>query len=100
MPERKNQILNIFNPDPEIFGLILQMLCQGFQYKQFSEILNEKNVYVPEDQFEALLKVVDIQLDLDIGCRQGEDYEINPTRRKPSLELVVQDGTTQETDSR
>lgn len=100
MPEKKNQILNIFNPDPEIFGLILQMLCQGFQYKQFSEILNEKNVYVPEDQFEALLKVVDIQLDLDIGCRQGEDYGTDSIRTRASLKVVAEDGTTKEPTTR
>lgn len=52
--------------------LLIELLSMDMQYTQASEILAEQEYYVPQDQFNALDRAFNIQLDLDIGTRQAE----------------------------
>lgn len=44
----------------------------GFPYEQVAKEMSDLGYYIPEDQYQALQVVLDIQIDLDIGSRQDE----------------------------
>lgn len=56
-----------------LWSLLTQFVVLGFDYERdVVPILKEKGVYLPKDQYEALVSLIDIQIELDIGDRQQE----------------------------
>lgn len=71
------KILNIINPhhtdkDKQAWQTLIYCISSGFEYDQTKEWLEEDGIYIPEDQFDALNKALDIMVGLDIGERQEE----------------------------
>lgn len=60
------------NQNQEIHSLLVHLWSMGAQYKMVQDLMTEKGYYVPEDQWEAFVSLLDIQADLDIGMRQHE----------------------------
>lgn len=59
----------------ELWNLLTQFVVMGFSYENDAvPILKKKGIYLPKDQYVALAALIDIQIELDIGCRQGENY--------------------------
>lgn len=71
------KIINFINPtqDEEMedaYRDLVHCCVCGYDYEQTNDILNKHGYYIPKDQFELFNRVIDIQIDLDIGARQGE----------------------------
>lgn len=60
------------NPEPEVWDLLMNCIICGFLYEQVKGTMAKEGYYLPEDQFILLEKLIDIQIDLDIGHRQKE----------------------------
>ena len=58
--------------DKEVKDLLTHCLMSGFKYPQTKQYLEDLGYYIPEDQFNAMKQVLDIQVDLDIGLRRKE----------------------------
>lgn len=52
--------------------LLIDCIMAGFGYIQTSDMLKSIGYYIPEDQFISYKRVLDIQIDLDIGTRRNE----------------------------
>ena len=44
----------------------------GSDYQQAADELHQLGFYLPKDQWELFTKLVDVQVELDIGSRQNE----------------------------
>jgi len=68
-----NTINFIGNKNKIVKAILVEAWSAGFNYKLVSRFL-EKNhdTYIPEDQWDAVCKLLNIQLALDIGDRQNE----------------------------
>lgn len=66
--------VNFINPstNPEVHGLLVQYWSIGAPYKMVEAVMTEQGYYVPEDQWDTFVKLLDTQTDLDIGMRQNE----------------------------
>jgi succinate dehydrogenase/fumarate reductase-like Fe-S protein len=66
--------VNFFGQDMKLSGVNLLSHCIvcGFCYDQTKNILEDEGYYLPLDQYEAYSKVLDIQINLDIGERRIE----------------------------
>jgi hypothetical protein len=58
-------------PGPELALLAYCWSCD-FGFDQTEEMLLELGYYLPEDQWNVYGKLIDMQIDLDIGNRIGE----------------------------
>ena len=70
-------ILNCINPsettaNKKAWDALVHCITCGFQYNQVKQQLLEQKFYVPEDQFNAIECMINIQMDLDIGSRRYE----------------------------
>lgn len=66
------KIINFHNPDEKVYKVLVHCALSCFQYPQVYDTLSKLSVYIPEDQYKLFCKLIDIQLELDIGCRQDE----------------------------
>ncbi len=68
------RLLNFMSNEPDgAVNSVVTYWTMGLDYKQASEMIEERfGVYMPEDQYLAIGSVLQIQMDLDIGNRQGE----------------------------
>jgi len=67
------KIINWYSyDDKEIIDTISVFWIKGFSFKDIKEVTEEKGYYLPEDQWIAYGKVLNIQLDLQIGRRKNE----------------------------
>lgn len=71
--------VNFVNPstNQEVYGLLVNLWSMGAPYNQVKELMTEQGYYVPEDQWNTFVKLLDTQTDLDIGMRQHEQQNIN-----------------------
>lgn len=56
----------------EGWDYLMLVISMDMKFEQASKELAELGYYVPEDQFNAVARAFNIQLDLDIGTRQDE----------------------------
>lgn len=68
------KIINWFNPEAD---LVVKAMFTGFwqvgnSYEENSKDLAKHGYYVPKDQHDLVMKLLDIQVNLDIGERQVE----------------------------
>jgi hypothetical protein len=68
------QIINWFNPEKDHTAktLIVAFWETGDRYEDVAQKFVDIGYYVPEDQFELVMKLLNNQVDLDIGKRQVE----------------------------
>lgn len=66
------QVINFIQSANSGQALLAHCICCGMKYSQVVELLKEQGHYIPEDQFIAYEKVINIQMNLDIGTRQDE----------------------------
>lgn len=55
-----------------IHSLLVHLWSIDAKYEMVKKVVTEEGYYVPEDQWNALVSLLDIQSDLDIGMRQNE----------------------------
>ena len=58
--------------DQEMINDLYDYLVQGFQFKEIDIFIINKGYYVPQDQYIAMNKVLNIMMDIDIGNRMRE----------------------------
>jgi hypothetical protein len=52
--------------------LLADCWANGFGYEESAEILSKAGWYVPRDQFDAYMNLIDIQVSLTVGDRAKE----------------------------
>lgn len=58
-----------------LWSLLTQLVIMGADYDHdVRPILEKRDIYISRDQYRALEILIDTQVDLDIGDRQGENY--------------------------
>lgn len=61
-----------------IWSLLTQLVIMEADYDHdVRPILEKRNIYISRDQYQALESLINAQVDLDIGSRQGETYSKN-----------------------
>lgn len=56
-----------------LWSLLTQFVVMGFDYENdVVPTLKKEGIYLPKDQYEALVALIDAQVELDIGDRQQE----------------------------
>ena len=68
------QVINWFNPDKHhgVKKLLIHEWETGNGYEDIATQAKEMGFYLPEDQLDLFMKLLDSQVDLDIGKRQAE----------------------------
>lgn len=69
---RTLEVLN-FLKCGEDYKLLADCWARGFKYEQAAKTLRDAcRVYIAEDQYDCFCKLVNTQVDIDIGVRRGE----------------------------
>lgn len=58
----------------EAWCLLTNCAVCGFPYEQAKDYMEGLGIYLPRDQYRLLSELVNTQIDLDIGERQGENH--------------------------
>lgn len=66
--------VNFINPkdNPRVYNLLVSLWSMGAPYEQVNVSISNQSYYIPEDQWDTFVKLLDTQTDLDIGKRQNE----------------------------
>ncbi|CAH9014951.1 hypothetical protein VP424E501_P0268 [Vibrio phage 424E50-1] len=68
------KLINIVAPNqtPDAWNVLMDCIARDFCFEQTHDDLRSIGYYLPCDQFEALRKAFDTQLNMAIGSRKGE----------------------------
>lgn len=73
------KIIDFMRMDEEthrICNMLVEWWCRGLQYDiDIKPRLADEGYFMPRDQWNAFSKVLDVQIDMAIGFRQGEAHD-------------------------